>query len=255
MQNLWGIISAVEKDSESSILKTIKFCLKEDIFMIKSDRVSESVRLGTLLTVTGGFMDAYSYLVRGSVFANAETGNIVLMGLNLAQGNWGKVLHYLVPVIAFAVGVFVAEWVRKRLGEEAKLHWKEGVLWLEVVLVFLAGLIPQAGNDFVNCMIAFICAMQVEAFRKIHGKAFATTMCTGNLRSGTELLSVGQLEHDNKKKGESMHYYWINFIFIVGAAIGAWVCGRFAEKSIWFCLIPLLGALGFIGYQKRNAEI
>ena len=53
-------------------------------------RVSETIRLGTLLALTGGFMDAYSYLVRGGVFANAETGNIVLMGINLAQGNWGR---------------------------------------------------------------------------------------------------------------------------------------------------------------------
>ena len=41
--------------------------------MIKSERVSESLRLGTILMLTGGFLDAYSYLVRGNVFATAET--------------------------------------------------------------------------------------------------------------------------------------------------------------------------------------
>lgn len=223
--------------------------------MVKSDRVSESMRLGTILTLSGGFMDAYSYLVRGGVFANAETGNIVLMGINMAQGNWGKVLHYLVPVVSFALGVFAAEWIQKRIGANAKVHWKEGVLWAELLLVFIAGWIPQEGNDLVNCMIAFICAMQVEAFRKVRGKAFATTMCTGNLRSGTELLSVGEFEHNRGKQKEGLHYYWIDFVFIVGAAIGAWVCRLFAERAIWFCLLTLALAIGFIQYQKRSAEV
>ena len=57
--------------------------------------MSESFRLATILALTGGFMDAYSYLMRGGVFANAETGNIVLMGISLAQGEWQRALYYL----------------------------------------------------------------------------------------------------------------------------------------------------------------
>jgi len=154
-------------------------------------RVSETIRLGTLLALTGGFMDAYSYLVRGGVFANAETGNIVLMGINLAQGNWGRTLYYLVPVVSFAFGVFVAEWIQKRIGENPRVHWKEGVLWAEILLIFAAGLIPQSGNALVNSMIAFICAMQVEAFRKVRGKAYATTMCTTAVRNGPDCIFIG----------------------------------------------------------------
>lgn len=223
--------------------------------MVKSERVSESLRLGTILMLTGGFLDAYSYLVRGNVFATAETGNIVLMGINLAQGNFGRAGRYLIPIISYAVGIFVAEWIKKRLGEQSKIHWKEGILWLELIIVFFAGWIPQEGNAMVNCMIAFVCAMQVEAFRKMHGKAFATTMCTGNLRSGTELLSVGMFEKDPEKTKAGLSYYWIDLTFVIGAAAGAVVCRAFAEKSIWFCSVTLLMALLFIGYQKKSAEV
>ena len=45
---------------------------------------SESMALGALLTLAGGFQDAYSYNGRGHVFANAQTGNVVLLGQNLA---------------------------------------------------------------------------------------------------------------------------------------------------------------------------
>lgn len=223
--------------------------------MIKSERVSESVRLGIILALTGGFMDAYSYLVRGGVFANAETGNIVLMGIHMAEGNWGRVLYYLVPVVSFALGVYAAECIRKKVGDSPKVHWKEGILWAEMVLLFLAGWIPQEHNALVNAMIAFICAMQVEAFRKIRGKAFATTMCTGNLRSGTELLSVSQFEHDSEKRKAGLHYYLIDGVFVGGAAVGAVICKRFAEKSIWFCIATLFVAQLFIMYQKKSAEV
>lgn len=33
-------------------------------------------------------MDAYSYLYRGEVFANAQTGNILLLSVCLSQGRW-----------------------------------------------------------------------------------------------------------------------------------------------------------------------
>ena len=64
-------------------------------------QVSETVRLGLLLALSGGLMDAYSYLFRGEVFANAQTGNILLFSVNLSQGNWGVVKEYGCPVLAF----------------------------------------------------------------------------------------------------------------------------------------------------------
>ena len=43
----------------------------------KEIQMSESFRVASLLAVCGGILDAYSYLCRGGVFANAQTGNIV----------------------------------------------------------------------------------------------------------------------------------------------------------------------------------
>ena len=47
--------------------------------------MSESFELGCVLAVSGGFMDAYSYICRDKVFANAQTGNILLFGINLLK--------------------------------------------------------------------------------------------------------------------------------------------------------------------------
>lgn len=77
-------------------------------------QMSESMALAVFLTLAGGFQDAYSYNCRGKVFANAQTGNLVLLGQNLAMGNWPAALHYVIPLAAFLSGVYVTEWVHQR---------------------------------------------------------------------------------------------------------------------------------------------
>ena len=68
--------------------------ITKDINMIKQSKrkmelptkTSESVRLGILLATVGGFLDAYTFICRGGVFANAQTGNIVLLGVEATKG-------------------------------------------------------------------------------------------------------------------------------------------------------------------------
>ena len=83
----------------------------------KHIQVSESFLLCALLTMTGGFLDVYTYITRGHVFANAQTGNVVLLGLNLAEGNIKEVAFYLFPIIAFALGILFTEWIRAKFKE------------------------------------------------------------------------------------------------------------------------------------------
>ena len=52
----------------------------------KEIQTSETLKLGILLALSGGFMDAYSYICRGGVFANAQTGNMLLLGVNRHRG-------------------------------------------------------------------------------------------------------------------------------------------------------------------------
>ena len=56
--------------------------------------------------------DAYTYVFRGKVFANAQTGNIVLLSQNICERNWLQSAHYFVPLAAFAIGIIVAEQIR-----------------------------------------------------------------------------------------------------------------------------------------------
>ena len=69
-------------------------------------RAPDAYPLALLLAFVGGYLDAYTYITRDGVFANAQTGNMALMALRLARGEWADALHYLVPIAAFALGIF-----------------------------------------------------------------------------------------------------------------------------------------------------
>ena len=64
--------------------------------------MSASLPVGILLALAGGFMDAYSYMARGHVFANAQTGNILLFAVAVSEGRPGDSLRYLLPVVTLS---------------------------------------------------------------------------------------------------------------------------------------------------------
>lgn len=210
----------------------------------KPKQMSESMILGVVLTLAGGFQDAYSYNCRGQVFANAQTGNIVLLGQNIASGNFQNALHYLFPLLAFLAGVYLSEWVRELCKSFQKLHWRQIVLAFEIVMLAIAGLLPQSLNVVSNVLMSFACAMQVDSFRKFRGIPCATTMCIGNMRSGTELLCRYHITKDPELKRKSLHFYFIILVFAIGAAIGAVASQKFGNPAIWIAAGLML--LGFI---------
>ena len=196
-------------------------------------QMSESFLTAVFLSLSGGLQDAYTYLFRGKVFANAQTGNIVLLSSNIMDGQWDRVLHYLVPLCAFALGVLVAEKMRESFCNMQRLHWRQLVVLGEVLLLFIVGFLPQEQNLLANAIVSFSCAMQVQAFRKVNGYAFASTMCIGDLRSGVEAFCIWSKTHEPKVKDRMMRYFGIILLFAVGAGIGSMGAARLAGKTIW----------------------
>ena len=208
-------------------------------------QVSEHHWTALILAVVGGFLDAYSYICRDQVFANAETGNIVLMGVALAQKNFAGADHYFLPIGAFAVGVYICEMIRHRYGEERMVHWRQRIVVLEILGVGAVAFMPLASgwNHMANITISFVCALQVEAFRKVRGVNFASTMCTGNLRSATERLFKYRKTGNKQLIRESNRYYLIIGAFVVGAAIGGALTMALGGKAVLISLIGLVAVL------------
>ena len=196
-------------------------------------QMSEAFITALFLSVSGGLQDVYTYLYRGKVFANAQTGNIVLMAVKLFAGEWGEALRYLMPLCAFALGIFVAEFIRLKLKRMQWLHWRQLVVLFEILLLFVVGFLPQELNLLANSLVSFSCAMQVQSFRKVNGYAFASTMCIGNLRSGTQYLYDWLKYRDPVVLSRALQYFGTIVLFGAGAAAGSLMTMRFGMWVIW----------------------
>lgn len=227
-------------------------------FLTGGSQMSEAFILGAVLAFSGGFQDAYTYIDRGHVFANAQTGNIVLMSTNFMAGKWSDGLHYLLPLLAFAGGAFIAERIENRYKLARKIHWRQGVLLAEICILFLTGFLPSELNTLANMLVSFSCAMQVQTFRKVNGYSYASTMCIGNLRSGTAALSA--FLRDRKAGAEAseendlrrvLYYFGVILIFAVGAGIGGNVSDNLGMHAIWISDIFLIAGYVLMEMDRR----
>ena len=200
---------------------------------------SESFLLSALLSFSGGLQDAYTYNVRGKVFANAQTGNVVLMSQNFMCGEWVQSLYYLSPLLFFSLGVFVAERIENRFKGNKSLHWRQIILFIEIAALAFVGLLPTRFDMVANMLVSFSCAMQVQTFRKVQGYGYASTMCIGNLRSGAESLSQYFRSRDKMAMRKAITLFGIILFFAVGAGAGGILSGVFGIRTIWISVVIL----------------
>ena len=218
-------------------------------------QISESLRLNAILSFSGGLQDAYSYNVRGQVFANAQTGNVVLMSQHFLKGEVLDALRYLLPVFFFMLGILVTEKLGFRYKYARRLHWRQAVLLVEVALLALVGFLPPEWNMLANMLVSFTCAMQVQAFRKVRGYAYSSTMCIGNLRSGTESLSQFLRDRKREELYRALHYFGMILVFALGAGAGGVLSGVLGIRTIWVSALLLLLDCGFMGQKPEGQSV
>ncbi len=215
------------------------------------EQMSDRIRLIVLLSISGGFMDVYSYIQRGEVFANAQTGNIIFFGIRIAQGNFKDTIKYLIPISSFIIGIAMVEIIRKN--EIRGIHWRQTSVLCEAIILTAVAFIPLSNNLIANSLISLVCGIQIESFRKVHGKVITTTMCMGNMRSGVEEIC----DFYYTKKKDHLYRGLICFLiigtFILGAIIGNFIVGIFKAKSILLCSLVLL--VTFVMMFDKKSEV
>ena len=79
------------------------------------ETIFNSLTVAMLLTATGSFLDAFSYLDHGHVFANVMTANLVLSAVSMAHGDWTRVARLLLPVTTYLAGALTGAMLKSRM--------------------------------------------------------------------------------------------------------------------------------------------
>lgn len=203
-----------------------------------------------VLTFVGGFLDVYTFVSRGGVFANTQTTNLASLGYYTAVGEFANIPKYIFPILCCILGGVVSTlWMRR---SKDILHKK---LFIFEIIVFIAiGFIKgEEYNMIINCTLSFMTAYQLNLFRKYGELAHNTTISTGNIRQVGELVAKDIANRNTGAKKTSIKYASLVFMFLVGAIVSALLTNMMHEYSIWLCCIMIVGII-IIGIQKEKQE-
>lgn len=205
-----------------------------------------------ILTFVGGFLDVYTFITRGGVFANTQTTNVASLGYYLAIGAFDHIPRYVFPIIACILGGIVSTLLMHR--SKDVLHKK--LFIVEILVLAIVGFISGSTYDlFINCTLSFITAYQLNLFRKYKEYAHNTTISTGNLRQVGELVAKDIVNRNTGKKKVSIVYASLVSMFLVGAIFSALLTRVFHEQSIWLCSVMIVFIILVGVYKERNKRI
>lgn len=211
------------------------------------------VRLGLTVICAGGIMDAYSYLLHGHVFATGQTGNIVLLCMNLAEGSWAGVGHYLVSILSFVMGIMLSRHVLVRVHGRSTHRTQRWVAVFEAAAFAAIALLPARLPDLVvNSAISFCAAVSYENFRQFGTRsAYASVFCTGNLRSFGETLYDGLFEGNRHELHRSLRYAALVLSFCVGVVACKLIIDLTGQLACLAVSALFLLSLRFIGRPEE----
>jgi uncharacterized membrane protein YoaK (UPF0700 family) len=217
--------------------------------------VSGLLVIACLFAMAGGYMDAYSYLAHGHVFANAQTGNVIFFSVFASGGQWAQAARHLPPIAAFALGVAAASLLgvrRHKRAFRATLICQAFELVTLAVLAIVGARLP---NACIVPMISFVAALQITSFDSVGPWSFNSAMITANLReaiAGLVLWVAGREATENRDKAIALNL--ICFFFLLGALFGG-LYTRLQEKHALAPCVAIVAAGFLLTWRKRRMQI
>ena len=193
-----------------------------------------SLATGSVLMVATGFVDAYTFLQHGHVFAQAMTGNLVLIAIGAFDPTIVAFWRPLVSYAAFVLGVVVLwGWSRREASRRfpapqlATLGLQAAVL---LVVGFLSG---GATSVVVTAAISFAAGMQIAAFRDVGRAAFTTTVMTTNSMKTVNAALNALTSADPEDRAIARAFGAALAGFVAGAFLGAFLSTHLGNRAAW----------------------
>jgi uncharacterized membrane protein YoaK (UPF0700 family) len=197
--------------------------------------------VSAVLAAVGGYLDGFTYAGHGHVFANAMTGNVVLLGINCFTGSWRTGFRHLPAIAAFIVGVCTAQAIQLRSKRCPGASPYLTVLLLESSVLLALSLLPQSVPDILfTVSIALAASVQVQTFREVNGESYNSTFTTGNLRTLSAAAFTWFREGYKPETARVVRdFSAICLAFLAGAIAGGYAVQVDGNRALW-CVVALL---------------
>jgi len=206
-----------------------------------------------LLSLTAGSADAIGFLGLGRVFTSNMTGNFVLMGIDVGQGDFVAALRILYVLAIFVSGVCLGAWLGRDLPEKDWPNLGFRLVGLEkiVLLIFALGwflLVDRPGDLGSHALLALLAlamGLQSAALYRLSVPGVATTAITGTITAFATgamallFLPPTQLEQREEARTRVRFQFSVVLIYGCGAALGGWLILYLPH---WAGVAPFLAA-------------
>jgi uncharacterized membrane protein YoaK (UPF0700 family) len=218
-------------------------------------RHEETLMVALLLGFAGGYLDAYTWITHG-VLANAQTANLVFLWVKATAGKWTEAFHFVPSLFAFVVGVVIASWLRRAVGDRVGPI----SILVEAGVLILVGVLHNRVPDVAGTLgVSMVAAMQTSIFTKVEGSNYSSVMITGNFRQAIEgavALVAGDIQVGLLRK--SCIFMGVCAAFGTGAAVGAFITERAPALTLTVpvgaLLLVLLCCGGFRGVMRDRVD-
>jgi uncharacterized membrane protein YoaK (UPF0700 family) len=214
-----------------------------------------TLRFAVLLTAANGFIDAYTYITRGHVFANVQTGNVILFAIELTHRHWHTTLAHLWPIFAFLVGVLLSAHIKSGRVEKVVAYPMRWTMGIQAVAFATVGFVPTTvPNNFVTIPISFLAAMQFTLFRSIGDLTYIAVATTGNLMRVMEAGYSVVVDKNDAARMAFRVYGALTTTFAAGAVLGAFASLYLGIRAVWVPAAFLAVTLVFFIIDERESE-
>jgi uncharacterized membrane protein YoaK (UPF0700 family) len=214
-----------------------------------------TLRFAVLLTTANGFLDAYTYITRGHVFANVQTGNVILFAMDLTHRKWGTTLAHLWPIFAFLAGVLLSAHIKSGRVEKLVTYPMRWTMGIQAVAFAAVGFVPTTvPNSFVTIPISFLAAMQFTLFRSIGDLTYIAVATTGNLMRVMEAGYSVVVDKDDAARLAFRVYGALTVTFASGAVLGAFASLYWGIRAVWVPAALLAVTLAFFIIDDRQGR-
>ncbi|MBS9335348.1 DUF1275 domain-containing protein [Fructobacillus sp. M1-13] len=212
----------------------------------------ERVLFASLLTMTAGSIDAYSYHMHGQVFAGLQTGNIVLLGIHVSLFDWGHAGQYAFSILAFVLGTLVVKIMQHFRTIKNMPHDRERqyiLLYMTMLLTLSAFIGKSVPNVFGTAILSIAAAAALQEFRVLKGNAFMPLLMTGNLRTLCQASYEALIMKDKEMAERALDLLTVIFSFFLGALIISLLIPSMANFAILFPAILTMAMSRLVTYE------